>query len=45
MENNTGYEMTGKDFQNRYTYEVPKKVCSADDERRISITFRVFNTE
>lgn len=44
MENNTGYEMFGNDFQNRFTHEIPKKAsCKEEDERRISLTFRVFH--
>ena len=44
MENNTGYEMTGSDFQDLYTHEVPKRASNSNiDERRISLTFRIFN--
>ena len=35
--------MTGKDFQNNYTHEVPKRASDINrDERRISLTFRTF---
>jgi len=46
MENNTGYAMRGEDFQKYYTHEVPKRATKEDrDERRISLTFRVFKTD
>lgn len=46
MENNTGYAMEGEDFQNCYTHEVPKRASKEDrDERRISLTFRVFKND
>ena len=46
MENNTGYAMEGSDFQDCYTHEVPKRASdSTVDERRISLTFRIFNDD
>lgn len=42
MKNNTGYAMEGDDFQNCYTHEVPKRAVGNGDERRISLTFRIF---
>lgn len=42
MSNNTGYEMYGKNFQKNYKHAVPKRAVKFKDERRISLTFRVF---
>jgi len=42
MNNNTGYEMYGSKFQKNYKHAVPKRAVKYKDERRISLTFRVF---